>query len=505
MYVSEALEHVETINEALLKLEEEPDKREHLDLIFRSAHTIKGMSATMGYDDTRELCKNIENIFDNMRKGQAKLTPNLANALFKCIDLLREMILDDKKKIDLKPYLQMLEHPEEVQVTAAESSGTKSPTIRVKMSDLDSLVNLVGELVISKMRLEQTLNKGTDDSRQVMTELDRLVTDLQYQSMKLRLVPIDQIFSRFTRLVRDTSSALGKEVRLNMDGSGIELDRTVLDAITDPLLHILRNCVDHGIETPQERATTGKPTSGTIKLTAYGVGDQVAIKIEDDGRGINIDRLKAKAVEKNLLTEEEMQKMSDEEAIDLLGTPGLSTAKEVTDVSGRGVGMDVVITQVEAVGGSVKITTQKDKGTTILLTIPLSVSIIGGLLINVSGDKYVLPLSSISTTVVVEANQVKSIHGQEAIVLREQVVPLIRVAKILGIAENETNTTDKITIVIVDKGGKPFGLVVDSYDRKQEIVIKRLGNESHSSDLFTNATILGDGSVALILDPALLV
>jgi two-component system chemotaxis sensor kinase CheA len=506
MYVSEALEHVETINEALLKLEEEPDKREHLDLIFRSAHTIKGMSATMGYDDTRELCKNIENIFDNMRKGQAKLTPNLASALFKCIDLLREMILDDKKKVDLKPYLQMLEHPEEIQVAAAESSsGTKSPTIRVKMSDLDSLVNLVGELVISKMRLEQTLNKGTDDSRQVMTELDRLVTDLQYQSMKLRLVPIDQIFSRFTRLVRDTSSALGKKVRLDMDGSGIELDRTVLDAITDPLLHILRNCVDHGIETPQERATAGKPTSGTIKLTAYGVGDQVAIKIEDDGRGINIDRLKAKAVEKNLLTEEEAQKMSDEEAIDLLGTPGLSTAKEVTDVSGRGVGMDVVITQVEAVGGSVKITTKKDKGTTILLMIPLSVSIIGGLLINVSGDKYVLPLSSISTTVVVESDQVKSIHGQEAIVLREQVVPLIRAAKILGIAENKTNATDKITIVIVDKGGKPFGLVVDSYDRKQEIVIKRLGNESHSSDLFTNATILGDGSVALILDPVLLV
>jgi two-component system chemotaxis sensor kinase CheA len=506
MYVSEALEHVETMSVALLKLEEEPDKREHLDLIFRSAHTIKGMSATMGYDDTRELCKNIENIFDNMRKGQAKLTPNLASALFKCIDLLREMILDEKKKIDLKPYLQMLEHPEEIQIAAAESSsGTKSPTIRVKMSDLDSLVNSVGELVISKMRLEQTLNKGTDDSRQVMTELNRLVTDLQYQSMKLRLVPIDQIFNRFTRLVRDTSSALGKEVRLEMDGSGIELDRTVLDAITDPLLHILRNCVDHGIETPQERAAAGKPKSGTIKLTAYGVGDQVAIKIEDDGRGINIDRLKAKAIEKNLYTEEEVQKMSDEEAIDLLGTPGLSTAKEVTDISGRGVGMDVVITQVEAVGGSVKITTQRGKGTTLLLMIPLSVSIIGGLLINVSGDKYVLPLSSISTTTVVEPDQVKSIHGQEAIVLREQVVPLIRIAKILGIAENKTNATDKITIVIVDKGGKPFGLVVDSYDRKQEIVIKRLGNESHSSDLFTNATILGDGSVALILDPALLV
>jgi two-component system chemotaxis sensor kinase CheA len=323
--------------------------------------------------------------------------------------------------------------------------------------------------------------------------------------MKLRLVPIDQIFSRFTRLVRDTSTGLGKQVNLIMDGSGIELDRTVLDAITDPLLHILRNCVDHGIETPQERESNEKSPTGTIKLTAYGVGDQVAIKIEDDGRGINIDRLKAKAVEKKLITQDEADMMSIDEAISLLGTPGLSTAKEVTDVSGRGVGMDVVITQVEAVGGNVKITTENGRRTTIVLTIPLSVSIIGGLLINVSGDKYVLPLSSISTTVVVEANQIKSIHGQEAIVLREQVVPLVRVSKLLGVQETESSDTDKITIVIVNKGGKPYGLIVDSYDRKQEIVIKRLNNETHSSDLFTNATILGDGSVALILDPALLV
>lgn len=505
MYVAEALEHVETINEALLKLEEEPEKREYLDLIFRSAHTIKGMSATMGYDDTRELCKNIENIFDNIRKDKEKLVPNLASAIFKCIDLLREMIADDKKKVDLKPYLDMLANPDDVQLSAAEAtSATKSPTIRVRMSDLDSLVNLVGELVISKMRLEQSLTKGVDESRQVMIELDRLITDLQYQSMKLRLVPIDQVFSRFTRLVRDTSGSLGKQINLVMDSSGIELDRTVLDAITDPLLHILRNCVDHGIEKPEERQASGKSPAGTIKLTAYGVGDHVGIKIEDDGRGINIDRLKAKAVESGLITEDTAMKMSEEEAINLLGTPGLSTAKEVTDVSGRGVGMDVVITQVESVGGSIKISTNQGKGTTMVLTIPLSVSIIGGLLINVSGDKYVLPLASITTTVAIEQSQIKSIHGQEAIVLRDQVVPLVRVAQLLGI-EQDKQDTEKVTVVIVDKGGKPFGLVVDSYDKKQEIVIKRLGNEAHSSDLFTNATILGDGSVALILDPALLV
>ncbi|WP_255464493.1 ATP-binding protein, partial [Nitrosopumilus sp. b1] len=230
----------------------------------------------------------------------------------------------------------------------------------VKMSDLDSLVNLVGELVISKMRLEKMV--GTDsseESRQLIMEMDRLVTDLQYQSMKIRLVPIDQVFSRFTRLIRDTSKSLGKEVNLEMDGAGIELDRTVLDAITDPLLHILRNCVDHGLETPQERTAAGKSPMGNIHISAYRVGDQIAIKIEDNGRGINLDRIKSKAVEKGIISADDAKRMSKQEAIDLLGTPGLSTAKEVTDISGRGVGMDVVIRQVEEVGGSVKISTEE--------------------------------------------------------------------------------------------------------------------------------------------------
>ena len=283
MYVSEALEHVETISEALLKLEEEPNVKEHVDLIFRSAHTIKGMAATMGYDQTKDLCKNIENIFDNIRKGESKVTQNLASALFKCIDLLQQLISDEKKQVDLSPYIKMLENPDETQNVGSEENNSikKSPTIRVKMSDLDSLVNLVGELVISKMRLEKMVGpSSSEESRQLIMEMDRLVTDLQYQSMKIRLVPIDQVFSRFTRLVRDTSKNLGKEVNLEMDGSGIELDRTVLDAITDPLLHILRNCVDHGLEIPQERTAAGKPSMGNIHISAYRVGDQIAIKIE---------------------------------------------------------------------------------------------------------------------------------------------------------------------------------------------------------------------------------
>ena len=377
------------------------------------------------------------------------------------------------------------------------------------MSDLDSLVNLIGELVISKMRMESYVAKiNSDEPRQLMIELDRLVTDLQYRSMKLRLVPIDQIFSRFSRLVRDTSTSLGKSVKLTMDGSGMELDRTVLDAITDPLLHILRNCVDHGIESPSERTSLGKPAEGTIHLTSYGEGDRVAIKIQDDGKGIDLDRLKAKAVEKGLISEDDALRMNDSEAISLLGTPGLSTAKSVTDVSGRGVGMDVVINQVEGVGGTVTINTEKGKGTIIVLSIPLSVSIIGGLLIDVSNEKYVLPLSSIKTTVSVLPEAIKMVHGMEVIQLRDQIVPLIRVSEKLGIKNINTKKDtelERITVVIIDKAGKPYGLVVDSFDRKQEVVIKKLADKTKSFNNFTNATILPNGKVALILDPAVLI
>ena len=507
MYVSEALEHLDTMNDALLKLEEEPDVREHLDLIFRSAHTVKGMSATMGYEQIRELCKNIENIFDKIRKGESKISKNLASTLFKCIDLLGQMVSDEKLQVNISPYVEALENPEQsLKLSNNESTTKKSPTIRVKMSDLDSLVNLVGELVISKMRLEKIIEKtNSEEANQIMMQVNRLVTDLQYQSMKIRLVPIDQVFSRFTRVVRDTSSSLGKEVELKMDDAGIELDRTILDAIIDPLLHILRNCVDHGLETPQERKLANKPVAGKIELTAYRVGDHIAIKIQDDGKGINLEKIKEKAIDHGIISEEQASTLSHDEAIELIGTPGLSTASEITDISGRGVGMDVVIKHVEEVGGSVKIMTEQGKGTTIILTLPLSVSIIGGLLVNVSNQKYVLPLSSISTTVKIPKTQVKSIHGMNVFRLRDDIIPLVKLSEVLGINETNYSNKETLTVVIINKDDKPYGLVVDSFDKKQEIVIKKLSGSVGSSESFSNATILPDGRVALILDPGLLI
>ena len=508
MYLTEALEHVEIMNQALLKLEEEPEVKEHLDLIFRSAHTIKGMAATMGYDQTKDLCKNIENIFDGIRKKQQKLSHNLASALFKCLDALQQMINDENKKIDLESYMSTLKNPDKPQQieTTESMQPTQLPTIRVKMSDLDSLVNLVGELLISKMKLENTLREeGTVKSKTALLDLGRLVSDLQYQSLKLRLVSIDSIFKRSERVVRDTANKLGKMVNLQMDGSKIELDRTILDAISDPLLHILRNCVDHGIENPSERKILKKTESGNIKLSAYHVGEQIAIKIEDDGKGLDLEKIKAKAVENGMLTQVEANDLSDEKTIDLLGTPGLSTAKTVTDISGRGVGMDVVINKVQDIGGNVQITTEMGKGTTMILMLPLSVSIIGGLLVNISNEKFVLPLSSITTTVKINNNEIRSLHGIEVIEHQDEIVPIVRVSDILEIQQDKQIVPNEVTIIIVDKGGKPYGLVVDSFENKQEIVIKKFSNTTDSENPFKNATILPNGKVALILDPGMII
>ncbi|MGI0047440.1 MAG: chemotaxis protein CheA [Nitrosotalea sp.] len=512
MFVQEALEHVESLNHHLLKYEEEPNVKEHVDVLFRSAHTIKGMAATMGYDQIREICKTIEEIFDKFRKCETQITSELGNVVFLGIDHLRQLINDETKKIDLDEFLNYVKNPNDLKINNSESGPTsaqevKSPTVRVKMQDLDALVNLVGEMMISKMRLDQIVQAyHSDEGREVLRNLGRLITDIQYQTMKIRLVPIDQVFNRFSRMVRDVSASLGKEIKLEMEGSSIELDRTVLDAITDPLLHMLRNSVDHGLETPSERKEMGKPETGTIQLKANRIGDRVEIQIVDDGKGINLEAIKVKALEKNIITREELDHMSSEEIVGLIGTPGLSTAKTVTDISGRGVGMDVVMTKVKNVGGHVKILTEKGKGTNITLTIPMSLAIIGGLLVNISNQKYVLPLSSISTTITVDNTEIKHVHGKEVITLRDKVVPIIRASKALGLdSVIDTVVNAQVNIVIVDKDGKSYGIVVDSLEKEQEVVIKRLDGMSNSLATFSDATILPDGKVALILEPSLLV
>ena len=508
MYVSEATEHIELMNQTLLQLEDNPTNRSYLDQVFRSAHTIKGMASTMSYNDTSELCKNIENIFDEIRKGEKQLTHDLSSALFVCIDLLQQMIMDEKLKVDLTPYLEKLQSPEEEIKNMPFQENSKkisSSTIRVKMSDLDSIVDLVGELLTSKMQLQQTIkNKNHNELKQVSTQIERLITDLQYQAMKIRLVPINQIYDRCNRTVRDISQKLQKNIDLKMDSSGIEIDRSILDSIVDPLLHILRNCVDHGIESSEDRIRFGKSETGNISITVSRKGENVLITIEDDGKGIDVNRVKEKAVDNGIITQEEADKISEQDAMQLIGAPGLSTAKEVTDISGRGVGMDVVISQIEEVNGTVKITSEKDRGTKIVLSLPLNLSIIRGLLVIISGERFAIPLSSIISTLKIKDEEVDVVHGTEFINFEDGIIPLIRLDDLLEIEKTNKNKNKELTVIVIENNNKKYGFLVDGFERNQEIVIKKLdGNES--SDLFSNATILPDGDVALVIDPSALI
>jgi two-component system chemotaxis sensor kinase CheA len=373
------------------------------------------------------------------------------------------------------------------------------------MDDLDSLVDLVGEIMIAKMRLERIIRDPRNGNpKQLLDNLQRLIGSLQNQTMKIRLVPVEQVFDRFTRMVRDLSTSQGKDVKLEMQGVNIELDRTVLDAITDPLLHLLRNAVDHGIETPEDRERMGKPRTATIKLKVSRHADKVSIEVSDDGRGIDLEKVKQKAIERNLINRQEAEKMTDEQIIDLLGSPGLSTAREVTDISGRGVGVNVVISKIESVGGVLGIKTIRNVGTTFSMTIPLSLAIIGGLLVKVANERYIVPLSRVMATIQVDRGEVKSIQESRIIIFRDKVLPLIYASEILNTQELPPDDEKKLTIIVIEKGGKPIGLVVDSFESKQDIVLKhidRIGYSS-SSNTPTDATILSDGKIALVLDSA---
>ncbi len=540
MFVQEAIEHIQSLNNAMLQLEQDPHSKEHLDSAFRAAHTLKGMAATMGYEQIRQICKTIEELFDRLRKREVRLTTGVADFLFKSFDVLDKMVNDENKIINMEEFMQEfqkvtsgsenasgqqgydLSSPNAsaaaangMIIPAAEQSGiseetgnnqshTKTQTIRVKMDDLDSLVDLVGEIMIAKMRLEQVLSDSQQAGkpRQVLRNLDRLINNLQNHTMKIRLVPIEQIFDRFPRMVRDLSNSQGKEVRLEMEGTGIELDRTVLDAIRDPLLHMLRNSVDHGIELPEEREKMGKPRHGTIKLKASRLGDKVLIEVSDDGRGIDLEKVKEKAIEKHIINRQEAEAMTTEDIVDLLGSPGLSTAQKVTDVSGRGVGLNVVINKIESVGGTVRIKTEKNHGTTFTMTIPLSLAIIGGLLVKIGNEKYVIQISNVLSTIQIDQDELRRIHGKPVVMFREQVVPLVYGAEVLNVPQTPAQDSHcKMTVIIVEKGGKPLGLVVDSFESKQDIVLKHIDRIGYnSSNVPTDATILSDGRVALILD-----
>lgn len=371
-------------------------------------------------------------------------------------------------------------------------------TVRVDIERLDTLMNLVSELIIIKNSLEASF-ENVDIDTDSIEYLERITTSIHDAVMKVRMVPIEQVFNRFPRMIRDISRELDKDIELHMVGAETELDRTLIDEIGDPLIHILRNSADHGLESRTEREKLGKPSVGNIYLRAYQDGNNVVIEVEDDGRGIDASKVRRKIVEKGLETAEIVNSFSDKEVIDYLFKPSFSTAEEVTDLSGRGVGLDVVKTKIEALGGMVEVDTVWGKGTKFSIRIPLTLAIIQALLVHIGSEKYAIPLSSISEIVNVQPEEIRMVREQEVILLRDMVIPVVRLNKILEVPDSLEDQKN-ITCVIVKKGDKLSAFLVDSLVGQQEIVIKSLGKVLSNIKYIAGATILGDGNVALILD-----
>ncbi|ONI47431.1 chemotaxis protein CheA, partial [Candidatus Epulonipiscium fishelsonii] len=385
------------------------------------------------------------------------------------------------------------------QETPKQLSAGKS--VRVNLDRLDTLMNLVSELIIVKTQLEGITsmphNNNETNYSDSVEYLERITTSLHDAVMKVRMVAVETVFNRFPRLIRDVSRKLGKNIELIMSGEETELDRTVIDEIGDPLIHLLRNAADHGLETTQDRIAAGKPEKGTIYLRAYQDGNSVVIEVEDNGNGIDVEKIRNKAMSKGEIPHDVLLNMSEQEVIGLLFRPSFSMAKEVTDLSGRGVGLDVVKGKITALGGHVEVETMLGKGSKFIVRLPLTLAIIQALMVNIGHEKYAIPLNTIQTIENIHYTDIKLVQNQEVIVLRNQVIPVIRVDKLLDI---ESTQQENLIVVIIKKGEKQVGFVVDSLIGQQEIVIKPLGKYLNDIHMIAGATILGNGEVALILD-----
>lgn len=378
-------------------------------------------------------------------------------------------------------------------------------TVRVDIERLDTLMNLVSELIIVKTRLGSV--EGVDlgpNYRDAIEYLERTTTSLHEAVMKVRMVPVEQVFNRFPRTIRDLSRSLNKEMELHISGEDTELDRIVIDEIGDPLLHLLRNSADHGLETPEQRSAAGKPKKGNIYLRAYQDGNNVVIEVEDDGAGIDIEKVRKRSIEKGVVSEEVAARLSDKEVVDLLFKPGFSTSEKITDVSGRGVGLDVVKSKITSLKGTVETKTSLGKGSKFIIRLPMTLTIIQALMVKIGSEKYAIPLNTIQTIEDVKKTDIQYVQNKDVILLRDLVIPIINLAEILEVPDSK-NDDDSLTVVIVRKGDTSAGFVVDTLIGQQEIVIRSLGKYLSDIKNITGATILGDGEVALILDTNTLV
>ncbi|WP_308639264.1 chemotaxis protein CheA [Paenibacillus silvisoli] len=681
MFIDESNDHLQALNENLLKLESAPEDISIVQVIFRSAHTLKGMSATMGFEDLASLTHEMENVLDLVRNNKLKMDNFIFDTLFKGLDALESMVQDiigggtgkadvtpivanlqaivkgdynsagasssstaaagsngDASSLDefqssillqsidaglsvfhvvvtvredcvLKaaraymvfdflersgeivkstPSVQDIEQEKfdrsftvftiasiseeelrkgiesvseiegaaitkldreslqqlgaaaaqgapavsaspiaaQAEVNAARSQaaaaaapaapaaasapaaagGNVSRTIRVDIERLDALMNLFSELLIDRVRLEQLSSEiRRNDLTETVEHMTRVSSDLQNIVLKLRMVPVESVFNRFPRMIRDLAKTLDKKVDLIITGADTELDRTVIDEIGDPLVHLLRNSLDHGIEPIADRIAAGKSETGTVHLRAFHSGNHVFIEVEEDGRGINREKVKQIAIKNGVVTADEAKRLTENEINMLIFAPGFSTADKISDISGRGVGLDVVKSKISSLGGHVSIESKEGKGTKFSIQLPLTLSIISAMLVKLGTEKYAIPLSSIVETSIIRREQIRKIHGNRMIDYRGSLIPLISLSQVLDAKSFKEEEEQETEIVVIRKGDKTGAITVDEFIGQSEIVLKSLGKYLTNIEAISGATILGDGQVALIVDPNALI
>ena len=444
--------------------------------------------------------------------------------VIKNVSEVKDVVGGELEELSTEAPVQTSAAPAQNEVSTAKEDEKKSAaapaksgkavanrSVRVDIDKLDTLMNLVSELIIAKnglVSINNSTSENTASGRQNFNEqieyLERVTTSLHESVMNVRMVPIETVVNRFPRMIRDLSKKLDKKMELYMTGEETELDRTVIDEIGDPLMHLLRNSADHGLEHADVRAQRGKPEVGTIFLNAYQDGNNVVIEVGDDGNGIDVENVRKKAIEKGTITPEQAEVMTDKDIIDLLFRPSFSTSEKITDVSGRGVGLDVVKSKIEALGGDVEVKTKLGEGSTFIVRLPLTLAIIQALMVKLGDEQYAISLGSIETLEDITKSDIKYVNSKEVIHLRDQVIPIIRLGKLLDV-ESSNEDSENMTVVIVRKGDKRAGIVVDSLIGQMEIVIKSLGSYINVNKMISGATILGDGDIALIIDANTLV
>jgi two-component system chemotaxis sensor kinase CheA len=521
-FLLESTENLNRLDSEIIELEQRPADKELLASVFRTIHTIKGTCGFLGFPLLERIAHQAESLLSLLRSGERQLSPRLVAVILECVDAIRKILanLEATEKEGPDQYGALIErlaaavnHPEDDPTVPPESmgsapaeseksSGVSESAIRVDVVLLDKLMNLVGELVLARNHVLQFTSQKEDGALNATAQrLNLITTELQENVMKTRMQPIGVVWNKLPRLVRDTAHACGKLVRLDMDGAGTELDKTIIEAIKDPLTHLVRNCCDHGIEASEDRVRAGKPPHGIVSLKAYHEGGQVNIEVADDGAGVDVGRVKAKAIEKGLLRPEQAERMSEHEAMHLMFQPGVSTASAITNVSGRGVGLDVVRCNIERIGGVVDVSSTKGKGTLFRLKIPLTLAIIPGLVVVSGGERFLIPQASLLELIRIEgdsAGKIERVHGTPVYRRRGRLLPVAFLNQVLGL--DSAVRGDAVNIVVLQAEDRQFGLVVDGIKDTQEIVVKPLGKQLKGLTVYSGATIMGDGHVALILD-----